>query len=250
MSQKITLIKMLKRALKQHGLTYEDVAKELDLAHGSVKRLFSQYDFSLDRLDQICGMIGMEISDLVLMMQQAQQQTESLTREQEQELVADTRLLLTAHLLLNNWKVPDILENYAIGELEMIQYLAKLDRMKILDLLPGNRVKLKISRKFKWLKNGPIEHFYREHVQSDFFDSKFNGPGEIRIFLSGMISRSANAELMRRIERLAHAFDEIHQEDAHTPIEQKFGTSLILAMRPWEIKLFEQFRRANTDKKF
>src|SRR5690606_33640438 len=105
--------------LKQHGLTYEDVAKKLDLSLGSVKRLFSQQDFSLDRLEQICTMVGLEISDLVSLMQQTQQQTESLTIEQEQELVADIKLLLTAHLLLNNWTAQDILNSYQINELEM-----------------------------------------------------------------------------------------------------------------------------------
>jgi len=250
MAQKHALVNALKQVLKEHGITYDDVAKALGLSLGSVKRLFSKYDFSLDRLDQICAMMDLELSDLVTIMQNQRQQIEALSQDQEEELVSDTKLLLAAHLLMNNWSAKDILSAYAIDSFQMVRYLARLDKMKVIELFPGNRVKLKVSREFKWIKNGPIETFFKKHVQSDFLQSDFNGPGELRIFLSGMISRNSNAELMRRIKRLANAFEEIHREDINTELSDKFGTSMVLAMRPWDIKLFEQYRRAGTYKSF
>ena len=250
MAQKHALVSALKQALKEHGITYDDVAKALNLSLGSVKRLFSKQDFSIDRLDQICGMMDLELSDLVSIMQNQRDQIEELSQEQENELVSDTKLLLTAHLLMSNWSAKDILAAYEIDTLEMVRYLARLDKMNIIELFPGNRVKLKISREFKWINNGPIETFFKTHVQSDFLHSDFNGTGEIRIFLSGMISRNSNSELIRRIKRLANAFEEIHREDTTTDLSNKFGTSMVLAMRPWDIKLFEQFRRTGTYKSF
>jgi DNA-binding Xre family transcriptional regulator len=65
MGQTRELIGTLKAALKSQGKTYADVARELGLAEASVKRIFSQQSFSLDRLDRVCHMLGMEISDLV-----------------------------------------------------------------------------------------------------------------------------------------------------------------------------------------
>jgi len=250
MAQKYALVGALKQALKEKGLTYDDVAKELGLSLGSVKRLFSKHDFSLDRLDQICGLMDLEMSDLVLMMQSQRGQIEELSKNQEEELVSDTKLLLTAHLLMNQWRVNDILSAYEIESLAMVRYLARLDKMKVIDLLPGNRVKVKVSRDFKWIDKGPIETFFKSHVQSDFLQSDFSGPGEIRVFLSGMISRHSNSELIRRIKRLANAFEEIHKEDINTDLSDKFGTSMVLAMRPWDIELFEQYRRSGTYKKF
>lgn len=250
MAQKHALVSALKQALKEHGITYDDVAKALNLSLGSVKRLFSKQDFSIDRLDQICGMMDLELSDLVSIMQNQRDQIEALSQEQENELVSDTKLLLTAHLLMNNWSANDILAAYEIDTLQMVRYLARLDKMKVIELFPGNRVKLKVSREFKWINKGPIETFFKTHVQSDFLHSDFNGPGEIRVFLSGMISRNSNAELIRRIKRLANAFEEIHREDINTDLSNKFGTSMVLAMRPWDIELFEKFRRTGTYKSF
>ncbi len=250
MSEKSALIKTLKNTLKQHGITDEQVAQQLDLSLASIKRLFSQEDLSLERLESICRMMELDISDLVLRMQQTQQQTESLSLEQERELVADTRLLLTTHLLLNGWKAADIVEHYDISDTEMTRYLARLDRMKVLDLHPHNRVKLKISRTFQWQKNGPIQRFFQEHVQDEFFNCSFIDPGEVRIFVSGMITRASNAELMRRIKRLAQNFDELHQEDRNAHLNERFGTSLMLAMRPWDIPQFSALRKPNRGKVF
>ena len=68
MSQTRELIKTLKMALKAQGKTYADVAVELGLTEASVKRLFSQQSFSLSRLDQVCHMLDIEITDLVQLM--------------------------------------------------------------------------------------------------------------------------------------------------------------------------------------
>lgn len=250
MSQKNLLIETLKKALKTHGLRYEDVANELGLSTGTIKRLFSEQDFSLDRLEQICAMMDIELSDLFQLIKKAQSHTESLTIEQEQELVSDIRLLMTAHFLINNWQVRDILAVYDIAPLEMTRYLARLDRMKLIDLHAGDRVKLRISRSFSWIRNGPIERFFKANVQSEFLDADFNGPGEQHVFISGMLSRQSNQALQARISRLTQLFDDLHKEDEALDVSEKFGTSMVVAMRPWDSKLFEKYRRAGTYKAF
>jgi hypothetical protein len=64
----------------------------------------------------------------------------------EKELVSDLRLLLVAYCLVNYWKVENIYARYDIGESEMFKILAKLDRMKLIELLPGNKVRLLIAK--------------------------------------------------------------------------------------------------------
>ena len=95
MSQTAPLIDTLKKALKAHGKTYADVAVHLELSEASVKRLFAERHFSIQRLDAVCQMLGMEISDLVqLMKEQSQRAISELTEEQEREIIGDILLLL------------------------------------------------------------------------------------------------------------------------------------------------------------
>ena len=114
--------------------------------------------------------------------------TQQLTLEQETELVSDIKLLLMAYFLLNKLSFEDVISIYDISKTEGIRLLAKLDRMKIIELMPGNRVKLKFAKDFRLIPGGPIERFYEKTVQQEFFDSSFDGKGEFRIFVSGFFS--------------------------------------------------------------
>ncbi|MDP6094480.1 MAG: helix-turn-helix transcriptional regulator, partial [Gammaproteobacteria bacterium] len=82
---------MLKRSLKQKGLTYADVARQLHLSEASVKRNFSHKNFSLDRLELICNMASVDFSDLVQMVDDEQAKISRLTLEQEEELLRDLK---------------------------------------------------------------------------------------------------------------------------------------------------------------
>lgn len=250
MSQSNQLVTTLKKELRKQRINYRQVATALDLSEASVKRLFAGKAFTLDRLEAICSLLSMSFNDLVQQMEKNIELIDELTLEQEKELVSDTRLLLMAHFLVNHQEFSSIIETYDISETEGIQLLAKLDRMKIIELQPGNRVKLLISTNFKWIQNGPIQRFYENKIQSEFLESSFDGNGEIRIFLSGMLSRDGNAETRRRIQHLAHEFNELLLESKKLPPEQNFGTSLVIAMRPWEVKVFEDLRRSQNLKVF
>lgn len=247
MAQTSAIVDALKKALKEHGLTYQQVADGLGLSEASVKRLFASRQFSLRRLDQVCELIGLEISDLVRRLT-PETRIDSLNSEQEQDLVSDIPLLLVAICALNQWSFQQILDNYRLSEHEVIQKLARLDRMGLIELLPGNRIKPLISHDFHWQKNGPIQQFFESQVQSDFFECRFNQPGELRLFLSGMLSTHSNEAMQQKLRRLALDFRHCHQEDLAVPLDQRFGVSMILALRPWEMAVFKEYRRPDAEK--
>ncbi len=250
MSQTRSLVDTLKQELRKQRITYRDVSKTLDLSETSVKRLFSEEAFSLKRLEKVCEMLHMDLSDLVHQMERNIEFTTELTLEQEQELVSDIRLLLVALLLMNKLEFSEILQAYEIEEPEGIRLLARLDRMKFIELQPGNRVKMMISPNFKWIPEGPIQKFFESKVQLEFLNSSFNGAGELRVFVSGMISRSANAEIIRKMQHLANEMNEMNLASESLPLDQRFGTSLMMAIRPWEINVFQELRRAEDERVF
>ncbi len=249
MAQTSTIVSELKRQLRAHGFTYQDVAQALDLSEASVKRLFSDRQFSLKRLDQICGLMGMEITDLVRKLA-PEPRVEKLSLEQEKELVSDVRLLLVAVCAMNRWQFDEILRSYQISEAELIRFLARLDRMGVVELLPGNRIKVLVSHDFTWQPNGPIQRFFETEVQQDFLKCRFRQPGELRLFVSGMLSPQSNESVQQKLKRLALEFRHCHEEDLALPLEQRFGVSLLMAMRPWEIDAFASLRRAEARKAY
>lgn len=243
MPQITPLIKTLKKELRAQGKTYVDVATLLGLSEASVKRLFAEESFSLQRLEAICQMVGMELSDLVLKMNSQQRRIEQLTVAQEKEIASDLILMLVTICVINGFSFDDMIERYTIKPTECIQRLATLDRLKLIELLPNNRVKLLISSNFSWLPNGPIQKFFREKVEQEFFNSAFAKEGEQLMVLNGLLSKASNAEFRKKMQRLANEFTELVQSDFAIPHEQRDGASVVLAIREWQYSFYEGIRR-------
>jgi len=244
MAQTKQLIDSLKCSLKAYGFSYRDVANTLGLSEASVKRLFSESRFSLDRLDKVCQMMEMEISDLVVQMNKESRLTVSrLSFEQEEEIAGDIALLLITVCVLNRWTMPQLIGHFHLTEHQCIQYLAVLDRLKLIDLLAENRIKLKVSPNFKWLDNGPIQQFFQQKLAADFFDSQFTQQQEQLIVINGMLSDASMLVFHRKVEQLAREFDELNNEDAALSLDQKSGTTVVLAMRNWQFGLFEGLKK-------
>ena len=244
MSQTREIINTLKKALKAQGKTYADVAVAIGLTEASVKRLFAQQSFSLARLDQVCQLLDIEVSDLIQLMNEQRQSLQQLTVKQEKELIGNVKLLIVAVSVLNRWTMDDILSWYTISEHECVRHLAKLDRLKIIELLPGNRIKLLVAPNFSWLENGPIQFFFQKKIGQEFFNTRFNRDDECLVVLNGMLSVQSNAEFQRKLKRLAREFDALNNDDAALELEERHGTTLVLAMRGWQYGLFKPFLKA------
>ena len=112
------LVKTLKRRLKNQGLTYRDLAKSLALSEPSVKRLFASERFTLDRIVEIANLLGYTLAELAQEAAVAENRLHTLTEAQEKELVTDTKLLLVAVCVLNQWPVEAIVEKFKAANVE------------------------------------------------------------------------------------------------------------------------------------
>ena len=243
MAQSDELIDAVKAVLKARGITYAKVAKSLGLSEASIKRTFAARTFTLRRLDEVCTMLGIEISDLAKMVADESSRPAQLSLAQERDLVSDVKLLLVAVHALNQWTLEEMVATYTLSKAECIRLLARLDKLGIVDLMPDNRIRVRVSRNFAWLPDGPIQTYFRAQVQGDFFKSSFDGNGELMTFVSGMLSADGNAAMQARIRRLAAEFADLHQGDLALPLSQRYGTSLLVAVRPWIPDAFRKFRR-------
>jgi DNA-binding Xre family transcriptional regulator len=243
MPQAALLVDVLKKALRERGLTYAGVAKGLGLSESSIKRTFSQETMSLDRLESICALMELEIADLLDLTRAAEGRVTELQEEVEKTLVSDPKLLLVAVLAINHWSAAAMLETYRFSEAELVGMLTQLDRLGIIDLLPGNRIKVRLARNFTWRKGGPIQRFFEERVQEQFFGSAFLDRGEIRVMVQGSLSAKSNELLQQRVRKLAEEFDALTEEDRSLDRGLREGTTLVIAMRPWEFSQFAALRR-------
>lgn len=250
MAQATALVDVLKQTLKSHQLTYADVGKALDMSEANVKRQFASKRFTLDRLEAICRIMDMDLTDLFQLFEDSRARITQLSLEQEQELVKDIKLLLVAVGVRNHFSFNDIVEHYHFSESDCIKCLARLDRLKLIDLLPNNRIKLRVAEDFHWLPNGPIESFFEQQLQQPFLESRFSGELERRLFLHGVLSEASIEQLTHKIKLLAKEFNDLLRQDVSLPVTKRQSIGIFMAMRPLQVEMFQALTQGyDVDKK-
>ncbi len=237
------LIQILKQQLKARGMNYRKLAAQLSLSESGVKRMFASGNMSLRRLDQVCEALSLDFFDLLRLFEAEQVRLDGLSEHDEQKLVDNPKLLLVAYCLVNGWEVQDIVHRYTFTETELVPLLAELDRIKLIELQPGNRVKRLLANNFKWQTNGPIERFFRAQVQQEFFSSTFSGEGDLHLVKNADITPAAMARLSDRLTTMGRLFDDITRDERTIAHKERRGTTMVLAIRHWQYKAFRRFER-------
>ena len=244
MTETSQLISTLKALLRAQRMTYQDVAVTLHLSEPSVKRLFASGRFTLGRLAQVANMLGLTLAELAQQAETDAPRMRTLSEAQERELVSDTKLLLVAVCALNHWTLAEIVSTYKLSEPECLRRLLRLDRLRVIDLLLGNRIRIIVARDFDWLPDGPIRQLFRAQGQSAFLNSAFIGPVEEMSFTHGMLTEAAVKEMLDELRSLRKKFAKLHDNGLSASLSERRGTGLFLAMREWEPIGFATLRRS------
>lgn len=247
MAQVSALVEALKAALKAARINYAQVAQALALSESSVKRKFSREEFTIAEIDRICALCGQDFGDLVQLMEQRHDRLQRLTEAQEREIAEDLALLVVTVCVLNRWRFEDILSFYVFDQHQLVQMLARLDRLRLIELQADNRIKLLVAPNFGWLPGGPIQQRFLKTIQKDFFAANFAREEHSLIVLNGMLSDASNAEFRRRMERLAREFDQLNREDSGLPFPDRHGYTAVLALRDWRYAGFAPLRSDRED---
>ncbi len=230
MNDENALIDALKILLKQQKKTYRDVSEWLELSEGSVKRLFSQSDMSIERLMLILTHLGRDINDLVATMNANSRQISQISEAQEKELVNDPPAMLTALAVLSDLSFEEIVRHYGFDEVHVENALLKLDKMQIITLLPNNRYQLNVHPHFRWLAGGPIQQYFMMNLASNFVSEPLQINDEL-LLLSGMLGDEACQRLDWLINDFTQRFQQLNNGDRALPLNQKEAVFLVLAKR-------------------
>jgi transcriptional regulator with XRE-family HTH domain len=237
------LVDALKKLLKARGMTYRQLAARMHLSEPSVKRLFSTGRFTLARVEELLQILESDFLELARLAGAGRQAIGELTEVQEQALAGDPLLLGVAYLLLTGSTPARIRGQFEIGEAELVGALAQLDRLRIIDLLPGNRVRLRVARNMRWRPDGPLSRRYRAQAIGDLFASSFAQPLEKIRFLAGELTPASIGLLQKKLDLIAAEFSELMELDAGASPRERRNVGLVMAIRPWTFPVVAELRR-------
>src|SRR5262249_51577643 len=128
------LFEALKMHLKARGIKYSDLAGTLDISEATVKRIFSEKNCTLARLDEILNVVQVDIAELTRTMPRASRLLNRLSKEQEEELIADPKLFVVAVSAMNQMRIEEIVETYRITEAQCLALLLRLEKIGFLQV--------------------------------------------------------------------------------------------------------------------
>lgn len=240
MQETLALVDTLKRILRSKGITYQQLAEQLDLSEASVKRVFSDGSFSLARFEKICQIAEVTMAEVNELSQAGRKPTShTYTLQQEKYFAENPKYLAFFDLLIRFGTLKKVREYKPnLTDARVSKYLKQLESMGLIERHPNDRVSFPVSRSVNWQKNGPLGRKLRNMAKADFIDGKFSGDLCTWDLMGIELTEKSAAQVAERLQELADDIRRIGE------MEQKLkaNTQLIgvmLAQRPWQFSLLE-----------
>lgn len=235
LAQTRALVGALKKLLKSRGMTYRDLAHRLALSEPSVKRIFSEETFTLQRLEEICAVLEIDFFELAKLARGAASTVDEMSVDQEKALASDPHLLGVFYLLFNDWQPDDIHARYKLTRAEVLKLVLRLEKLGLVDLMPKDRVRLRVPKSLRLRRDGPVRARHGPAIVASFVEGDFEKAGGVFRFEVRELSKASVALLMRRLERLAAEFNEMAELDSYLPSGQRDTVGMALGLRPYVV---------------
>ena len=236
------IVETLKKVLKARGMTYADLALALRVSTPTIKRLFSQRTFTLERLEEILKVLELDFHELARLSHGRRSGPAELSVEQESALAKDARLFSVFWLLCNEWRFDEIVSEFRLGAAQITSYFARLERLRLIDWRPGNRARLRVPKHYVWRTGGPLRKAYGLKVVTEFMRARFDAPQDAFHFEAQELSAESAIVVKRRLEKVAAEINELVEIDAATPAKKRVTLGVLLACRPWSISIVHTLR--------
>lgn len=90
---------------------------------------------------------------------------------------------------VNQWENHGCCRQVYAEEAECIQRLVKLDRLRLIALLPGNRIRLNVARDFDWRPQGRFATIFNRGL-SDFLEERLYSSRRSAVVLACDVDRT------------------------------------------------------------
>lgn len=180
LSEADRLLRALKKVFRDRGIRQRQIAEALGVSQASVRRYLSGKGIGLQLLEQLCQIAKIRIVDLAEMALNGDQGlAHRLTERQELDLAQNVLTAFIFYLLRYGWTPEEICEECELSKPELIRHLLQLDRLRLIRLLPNNKVRILTVKYPDWQQGGPVRRTFDRSARKVFQTMDYNGPGSI-----------------------------------------------------------------------
>ena len=232
--QVATLIGALKQLCRSQGLPYREIAQRLDVTERTVKRWFAGSGLTMQVVEDLCNLLGVTFLELCeLATEDLDSRPTRLSRDQARQLFVDLQLAFVFILLTRGWTAQEIQRDCGLSEALMVEHLVKLEKLKLVELLPGNKVRLLFARNIRWGENPEAGMAFARNLRNLFITMDFSAPNALWTAQVVHISEHALAELLAKMQALTIEIvqDSDGERGSSTP---KSWQAVLMAAQPFD----------------
>jgi transcriptional regulator with XRE-family HTH domain len=229
------MLRSLRETLRREGWTARRIAAEFRIGEATAKRWLAGKGLTLDKLEALAGLCQLSLADLAKTSERPDPSlAEELTLAQERALSADIFLAFLFMTILGGNAPDEIARDFHVPPPDMDAALTRLERLALIDRLPGGRVRPLIDRAIVWRKT-PMRALFEEHMKPQFLGMDFSS--EDAVYASEVMKLSAQgaatlAEMIEKHRREVQALAEQDRDAAHLP-RRWYG--MLCALRPLDM---------------
>lgn len=227
-----TLALPLKKALKAQGWTARLVAERLNVGEATAKRWLGGKGLTVDRLEQLCALANLSLSDLAERSETQQSDlAQELTLAQERALSRDALLAFLFIIILGGTPVSEVEKDFALTPDLTEAALQQLERLALIDRFRDGRIRPRVDRAILWRKT-PMRAMFEDRMKAQFLAMDFADPQSV--YASEVIKLSAvgAAQLAELIEQHRREIQSLAERDRRDMRLDRQWYALLSAMRP------------------
>lgn len=191
----------IKKRLKMKKWNYQKLADKLDVSEATVKRWLSQSDISVSRLSQIGKALDFSLLEINQAEFTGSAQFTYYNLVQENFLSRNPIAFYIFIKLAFGFSIKQIMSLTGMSEHELRQQLVELEKLKLLELWPGDKIRIKLRGPYRIRSESPFAKKINQQLKEVIlrhFDRKFDDRVESPVFPSCTMFRPTEIHLSQK----------------------------------------------------
>jgi hypothetical protein len=231
-SQFKILMEVLRERLRARALGSRDIARQLEVSERTVMRWFASDTVDTAVLERLCALVGLSFFELCeIAARRVETRLTRLSVAQEQALVDDALMNYIFINTLKGWTSAELQREINAPEPMFVDALIRLEKVGLIELLPGNEIRLRTTRDIRWRKDGPYSNYVNMFLRWSLNRPDISDPKSLWALDILKLSSGSLAQLHRKFDALIAEAVALSELDRRSNDESRNWHALILTAR-------------------
>jgi len=241
-SQHDVMMEVLRELFRQHGLRFAEIAEKLGVTERTVTRWFSADSIETAILHRMCELLGIDFFTLCeLAAKRRDNRPDHHTLKQEQALAASPLLTYLFVQICKGWTAEELKADIGIPEAVLVDHLLQLDKLGLIDLLPGNEIRLKTARDMRLIPNGPYARNLNRWLGETFKSPNVDEPNAAWVCDFMKLTPGSRERIERKFRALMQEANDLSDADRRANAAGREWYGLVLVVRPENVRPFSEW---------